>query len=406
MAASSFAPDSKSLFVMVGDMSADQHTAHIIAKLKRESPDVHVWGCGGPAMIAQGLEALHNCEDFTIIGIFEVFKHLRFFIKLRAQLLKEITRRKPSAVMLVDMGTFNLQLSVDIHKRFPDLPILYFISPQVWGSRPWRMNTMAKTISKVLVIFPFEELIYEKKNIPARFVGHPLLKNIPSSEELKTRDQFSGAHGLNPQKTIVAVFPGSRRKEVHDFMPMILSAIRTIHSDRPDIQFVISQVTEPLGEIVKGNIARAKMNDQLGKTLFPVVASDNYNLMHVADLVWVKSGTTALEVTLFGKPMLAFYKADWASYFVWCMFKRVKYIVWPNMLAGEGLVPELIQLDCRAEQLVKYTRDLLDVPTLRSQISARLLTLRDQLGQGDYAANVAEEILCAIGKPTNKVTSG
>jgi lipid-A-disaccharide synthase len=164
---------------------------------------------------------------------------------------------------------------------------------------------------------------------------------------------------------------------------------------RPETQFALSQANDDLGRAIATKIAANKQTT-INKSLRLVATSDNYNLLSICDLVWAKSGTTTLEATLYGKPMLIFIRGDWPSYLIFLAFKRVRRLGWPNLLAGKELVPELIQLDCRAEQFVKYTQDLLDVPKLREEISKELLSLRDQLGQGDYANICAQEIAKAI----------
>ena len=165
---------------------------------------------------------------------------------------------------------------------------------------------------------------------------------------------------------------------------------------RPDLQFVIAPANKDLEESIKSEIAAKKMNSLLGKSLFICQSGQNYHLVKACDLVWAKSGTTTLEVSLLGKPMLIYYRALWSTYLVFCFLKTVKRVGWPNLLAGYDLVPELIQLDCRAEQLVRYTGDLLDVPELRKEISEKLLSLRNKLGERDYAEEVAGEIVSAL----------
>lgn len=395
----------KSLFIMVGEISADRHIARLIPHLRKAAPDLNIWGVGGSMMAQAGVETLYNCEEFSFIGI-GTPRQYQFLYQLKKKLVDEIKVRKPDVVLLVDSGSFNLALSKELRKNLPTLPILYFIAPQIWGSRPWRINTIARNVTKVLLIFPFEEAIYKKRGIPARFVGHPLLKNLPTKEQLGSKADFCSAHQLDPDKPIVAVFAGSRVGEIKSFMPIVFDAIKLLKQERPTIQFVISQATEPISVIIDQQLKESGMNKLLDSGVRVVKTNETYQLMHASDIVWAKSGTTTLEATLFGKPMLVFYRAPWLTYFLFCLLKQVNRVSWPNLLAGEDLVPELIQLDYQAGQLVRYTRDLLDVPGMRERISNRLLTLRDQLGQGDYAENVAEEILTVIQPTPVQVTSG
>ncbi len=385
------------IFVVVGDMSADKHVAKLVRHLKELQPDLEVFGIGGPEMQKAGVELLYNCQDFAEVGIVRLIGKVPRWLKIKDNLLDEIDKRKPRCALLVDFGGFNIGFSSYVRKRFQSLPIVYFISPQVWGSRPWRLNELARNVSKMLVIFPFEQAIYERKGIPARFVGHPLMAN-PDIWDLKhSRDEVMRNLGLNPEKPMVAIFPGSRKQEIRDHMPVVAHAVKWMQKVRPDVQFVLSQSSDVIAGLVAEQMQKQNLKAGPDTGLILVSSDENYKLLSIADLVWAKSGTTTLETTLCGTPMLIFYRGDWLSFFLVLCFKRVKRVGWPNLLAGRELVPELIQLDCRAEKLVEYTLDLIDVPALRHEMASELRTLRDQLGQGDFSKNAALEILEIIG---------
>lgn len=383
----------KSLFICVGDLSADRHTARLIAKLKETAPELELWGLGGPEMIAQGFNSVRNVQDFSVVGIVEVWLRAGFFIKLQNELLDMLSRKRPDAVLFVDCGAMNLRIAKFLRRRFPDLPLLYFISPQVWASRPWRIKTVKETITKMLVIFPFEEEVYRQKGVSAQFIGHPLTKNVPPLEKLQDRKGFHLALGAKPERHTIAIFPGSRKQEIKDLFPALVQAMKMLLAQRQDVQFVISKANARLAQMIEEQLSLSGIGNAFGERVFFVSSEENYKLMANADIVWAKSGTTTLEVTLFGKPMLIFYRGLWISFILFMLFKRVRRVGWPNLLAGRELVPELIQLDCRAELLVRYSNDLLDVPGLREEISKALLSLRDQLGEGDYATNCLSEIM-------------
>lgn len=383
----------KSLFVCVGDISADRHMTAVLAKIRQLAPDLKVWGVGGPGMESQGVELLANCLKFATLGIIEPIKLLPFFAGLRERIIQEIGQRKPAAVLLVDFGGFNIGLAQLLRPRFPTLPIIYFISPQVWGSRPWRINVLKRCISKMLTIFPFEEIIYKSKGVEARFVGNPITMTVPGAAGQVSRESFCRQYGLEPARPIIGVFPGSRKREVTSLMPIVLEAVNWLRSERPELQFVVSRVNSVISDALDKVLDRKAGKDEI--TLLP--AGENLSLMSVSDILWTKSGTTTLEAALFGKPMLIFYRGNWISYWLVLLFKRVKRVGWPNLLAGKPVVPELIQLDCRAEQLVRYTRDWLDVPAARQEISESLKQVKGRLGQGDFAENTAYEVLSTLG---------
>lgn len=384
---------SPSLLVVVGEPSADKNTARILKRLKERQPELQIYGCGGTQMQEAGVEILYNCNDFAVLGIFEVVKSLLFFYKMRQHLLQTINERKPEAVLLVDMGGFNIQFATAVRKAHPKLPIYYFTSPQVWGSRPWRIDVLGKAITKMLTIFPFEEPLYTDKNIAARFVGSPHLVSLPDPKDLPDRKEFLEGLGLDPNKPVIAVLPGSRRQEVKAHMPILLGAMQELIEGRPDLdfQFIVSRSTEKVQALIDEFLAKSCLKDN--KKVATVTLNPNYALYKNSDLVWAKSGTTTLEITLYGRPMIIFFKANFFSYLLFLMFKTVKNVGWPNLLSGKTLVPELIQLDCRQDQFVKYTLDLFEVPGLRREVEAELLTLKELLGQGDYVDNCTEELL-------------
>lgn len=387
----------KSICVVVGDMSADKHVAKLVGHLKSLQPDLHIFGVGGPEMAKAGVEILFDCQDFAAIGFFRLIDKVPMLARIRKKILDTIDERKPDCALLVDFGGFNITFSSAVRNRFKSLPIVYFISPQVWGSRPWRLIELARNVSKMLVIFPFEQAIYERKGIPAKFVGHPLMVDPEKWDQKHSRQEIMQELGLNPEKPMVAIFPGSRKQEISDHMPVVAQAVKWMKRERPDIQFVLSQSNERIAGLVDNQMKKHRLSTQPDTGLLLVSSENNYKLLSIADLVWAKSGTTTLETTLCGAPMIIFYRGDWLSYLLVLCFKTVKRVGWPNLLAGRDLVPELIQLDCRAEKLVEYTLDLIDVPTLRQEMSSQLKTLRDQLGQGDFAKNAALEILEIIG---------
>ncbi len=387
----------RQLFVCVGDISADRHAARVVARLKEKAPDLKIWGVGGPHMEAAGVELMENCLNFATVGIIGPIKLLPFFAALRARIISEISERKPAACLLVDFGGFNIGLAQLLRPRFPALPIVYFISPQVWGSRPWRIQVLKRCISKMLTIFPFEESLYSNHGVPAKFVGHPLSLSVPSTVDPAVREEFCRRHKLSPDRPIIGIFPGSRKREILDLLPIVCDAVDWLGRERPEVQFVISRANDVLAKAIETVLSDKKYKKLLDGPLTLATVGENLSLMSTSDILWTKSGTTTLEAALLGKPMLIFYRGDWLSYWILLAFKRVKHVGWPNLLAGGLIVPELIQLDCRAELLVRYTRDWLDVPGARAEISEHLKQVKGRLGHGDFAEGAADEILASAG---------
>lgn len=382
-----------SLMVIVGDHSADHHVARVIQKLKETAPDLRIWGVGGTEMKQEGVELLYHLDEINTIGIIEVIKFLPALFKVFRTIVKQVVERKPTLILMADYGAFNLRVARYIRKKVPHQKILYFISPQVWGSRPWRIQTVKENISKMLVIFPFEETLYKQHGVRARFVGHPISEQNFDTGTSTSKVEFADSLGLRADATTIAIFPGSRPTEIKNLLPVALQAADQMLQTRPDLQFVISRTTPALKPLMEKMTERSPATDRVGKNIFFAESKHNKDLLRHADLVWAKSGTITLEVMMFGKPMLIFYRGNWLTYMFYMMFKTVKNVGWPNLLAGRTLVPELLQLDCRAQELVRYSRDLLDVPGLKEEVSQELLALKDQLGQGNYVENCTQEIL-------------
>lgn len=380
-----------SLFICVGDVSADIHASRVVSQLKRSAPQLEIWGVGGDQMQNQGVKLLHHLKDLSCFGIVEVLKYLPRLSKVKKELLQEIAHHKPAAVLLVDFGGFNLSLAKALRKKHPQLPIIYFISPQVWASRPWRLKTIARTVSKMLVIFPFEETVYQKRGISSVFVGHPLTLSLPLNSH--NREQFCSTHNLSADRPIVGIFPGSRKQEIVDLLPVIITAANWLHKERPEVQLVISRANQAMADELEAQLRKLKAASLLRQNVTLLPVGESHALMQAADILWAKSGTTTLEAALFGKPMLIFYRGNWLSYLLFLLFKRVHKVGWPNLLAGKEVVPELLQLDCRAEQFVRYTCDWLDVPSVQAEIGQELKSVRQRLGDGDFAQNAAQEIL-------------
>ena len=383
----------KSLFISVGDVSADLHAAKLIKTLKQKSPDLDIWGVGGVAMEAAGARILHNRENFAAIGLIEVIRYLPRLFEMRQDMLNQIVTKKPDALLLMDFGGFNVGFATLVRSKLKDVPIIYFISPQVWGSRPWRINAIAAAVSKMLVIFPFEESIYTKRGVKARFVGNPLTTKFQPEEQRISKEDFCQQHGLDPNRPIIGIFPGSRKQEIDGHSTVVLEAIDWLHHERPEIQFVVSKANQSMSDAFQLQVENHGFVGLLGSCLKTIGLEHNEALMTHSDILWTKSGTTTLEAALIGKPMLIFYRGSWISYFVFIIAKIVRYVGWPNLLSNEDLVPELLMLDCRAEQLVRYTRDWLDVPKLRKEISAKLKVLKGHLGEGEFTDNAAREVL-------------
>ncbi|MBX3073323.1 lipid-A-disaccharide synthase [Candidatus Obscuribacterales bacterium] len=396
-------PRPQSIFILAGDQSGDNHAAPIVERLKSLNPDLHIWGVGGPRLKAAGMDVLHDYRDFAVFGFQHVIGKLVFFRSLIAQMVSLIRERKPALLLLVDYGAVSLRIARTLRKSLPGLAIYQFISPQIWASRPWRAKTIKESNIRMLVIFPFEEVLCRKIGISSKFVGHPLTKHLAQTAN-RTKETFRDFVGLNAKNPIVAIFPGSRPQEISYILPPSLEAISFLQTTtHPDIQFVIS-VAEPSLEVkINKCIEQSGLRANQNKNLFLLPSSENHNLMSHCDMAWAKSGTTTLEVALFGKPMLIYYRGSLLDYLVVSLFKTTKLVGMPNILAGQELVPELLQNDCNPGLIARITRQILDNPAVRQNMSDKLLGLRHQLGSLDYVSECVEELIVSLSQPSNPI---
>lgn len=386
-----------SIFVFAGEQSGDNHAAPIIAELKRLNQDIEIWGVGGPELQKAGAELLYDCRAFAVIGFHQVVRNLAFFRKLIAEMVLLIKQRKPTLLFLVDCGGVNLRIARALRKSMPGLLIYQFISPQVWASRPWRVTTIKDNIDKVLVILPFEERILQNKGVLSKFVGHPLLRHRANIE---TKDAFCSLVGLNVQKPIIGLFPGSRKQEIEQMLPVFLKAACLLLKTNKDMQFVISVANTLLERAIESGVSKAKASLIRGENLFIVPSFRNHELMSHCDIAWAKSGTTTLEISLFGKPMLVCYKGSLLDYVLVSLFKTTRLIGLPHILAGYELVPELLQGDCNPALIARMTKNIFDKPSVYAKISEKLLELASKLGSRDYVCECVEEIQTSLVEAT------
>jgi lipid-A-disaccharide synthase len=270
--------------------------------------------------------------------------------------------------------------------------IYQFISPQVWASRPWRITTIKNNVSKLLVIFPFEQRLFLEKGINSKFVGHPLLNRLSRAASINTKHSFCNLAGLDPQKPIIALFPGSRKQEIAHILPEFLKAASILSTKENDMQFVISIANPLLGQSIESCMSKADASLIRGRNVFFVPSFKNHELMSHCDIAWAKCGTTTLEVGLFGKPMLICYRGSLLDYLLVGLLKTTRFVGLPNILAGQEIVPELLQNDCNPGLIARLTLQISNNPCVYEEMSKKLTELAGMLGSRDYVFECVKEI--------------
>ena len=357
------------ILVVAGDPSGDLHAANLIRALKRREPGARVAAVGGPLCREAADEFLEDLASRGVTGFLEPALKLPFLVRLRARLKAFIAARRPDALVCVDYYGFNRRVLA--LAKSAGVPAFYFVSPQVWASRPGRVKVLKRLVRRMLVIFPFEEALYRDAGVPATFVGHPLLDLLPAPQD-KTAPENPPAVGL---------LPGSRASELRRHLPIFYAAFERLRAARPGAQgLVFAAVAQPdraYGRLPEG--AR-------------LVRERDYARRRELDVALCSSGTATLENALLGVPMVVVYKLSWPTYAIARALVRVRHIAMANILAGTTVVPELIQRDARPERVALEAARFLDDPAAWSSARDQLLAVRRGLGSAGAYARAAQAI--------------
>ncbi len=371
------------LLVLTGDHSADGHAAAFIAALRETDPAWRVAGVGGDAMRTTGIELISDHRDMNVIGPGGVVRAVPSHWRLAKRILAWVDVNKPAVAVVIDYGVFHLWLAPKLRER--GVKVLYFIPPQIWGSRPWRLTKLRRAADEVLCILPFEEAYYRSKGIPATFVGNPLVARLPAPV---SKREFAVRHGLDATKTLIGLFPGSRRLEINYLLAAQVGAARLLEQRFPGrFQFVMSKAKNLKGDFFDEAFARC---GGPGVTSLKVL-EENHALLSASDLALVKSGTVTLEATLYRTPMVIMYRGPFYVYALARLLMTVKHISLPNNLVGRRLVTELWQHEANAERIAEEAEALLE-PANYAKMKAEL----DAIAQTFADAQTPQRVAAAV----------
>ncbi|HEY3120518.1 MAG TPA: lipid-A-disaccharide synthase [Vicinamibacteria bacterium] len=366
------------LLVSCGEPSGDLYAAELVRELLRREPTLEAFGLGGDRLAEQGARLLAHVRELAVVGLLEVVKHLSRLRAVFAGVLDEVDRRPPDAAVLIDYPDFNLRLARELRRR--GIPVVYYVSPQVWAWRRGRVHAIRRDVSLMLVIFPFEEAIYREAGVRVRFVGHPLVDLVRPPD----RSVFLARHGLDPGRRLVAVLPGSRPREVAHNLPPLAGAVERLARARPELQFVaVSAPTLPPGTL----------EAPLAPLGARVVSGEAHGALGSADLALVASGTATVEAALLGTPMIVVYRLAALTYVLGRPFVRVPHYAMVNLIAGRRLVPELIQRDFTPDRVAAEALALLEDPSRISAVREALAQVRDRLGPPGASGRAAEDVI-------------
>jgi lipid-A-disaccharide synthase len=375
---------SEEVLIVAGEASADLHAARALAELRKLRPGVHAFGVGGARLREAGLEVIAPAEDISVMGLAEVLPRIPRILSILRQLARSAAERRPRAALLVDLPDFNLRLAARL-KRL-GIPVVYYVSPMIWAWRQGRARKIARIVDRMLCILPFEERFYEGTGVSARFVGHPFAEKPPPRPTAAYRAEL----GLPSGRTTIAIMPGSRPSELRRLLPPMLEAAERIREVHPDAQFVVPVAPTLRPEALRPYLASHQTLE------VKLVDGRAEEAVGASDAALVKSGTSTLETALMLRPMVVVYKLSWLSYLVGRLLVRIAHFALVNILAGRGIVPELLQRQASPERMAAEVNRLLGDPAARDAQLAALREVRSSLGEPGAPRRVAEEIARAM----------
>ncbi|MBZ2161716.1 lipid-A-disaccharide synthase [Alteromonas stellipolaris] len=330
--------------MVAGEPSGDVLAAGMVGELKRLYPDAIIEGIGGPNMQAQGFHSLFDMETLSVMGLVEVLSHLPAILKVKKALLAHFSNNPPDIFVGIDAPDFNLRVEKELKAK--GIKTIHYVSPTIWAWREKRVHKIAKAAGRVLGLFPFEQQVYDKYDVPYTFVGHTMADSIAL-----TPDQQASRKTLNLpiDKAVLAVLPGSRRGEVDTLLPIFIKTMEKIAAQRPDIEFVIPAANMHRLEQINSMLKEA--NNVTERLPIHVTEGTSRDAMIASDVILLASGTATLEAMLCKRPMVVAYKLSPITYKIMQRLYKAPFFALPNLLANEALVPELLQDDVNPDTL-------------------------------------------------------
>ena len=374
----------KKVLIVTGEASGDLHASHLVKEMLTLEPNLYCYGMGGEKLRAAGAHIVFDIAQLAVMGITEVIRHFGQIYRVFTTLKGILKNDRPDLIILVDYPDFNLRLAKVAHKY--GVPVLYYISPQIWAWRTNRIKQIAKVVKKMIVVFPFERSFYEEAGIDVTFTGHPLLDTVKAT---KTKEENIKYFGLDPHKTTIGLLPGSRISEVKKLLPPMVGAAHQLAEQFSNLQFIL-----PVAPVLERREIEKLL--QGSKVAISVVDNSIYDVIDIAHLVVVASGTATLETALLSTPMVIVYKMSSISFLIGKTLVKVPYIGMANIMAGKKVVPELIQNEATADNITAEVTHLLQDNHYYQKVCEDLTSIKQELGKpgaSKRAAQIAVDML-------------
>ena len=375
----------KKILIVAGESSGDLYGARLVEAVLSLSPHAEFYGIGGREMEKMGVNLFFSSSALSVVGITEVLEKMGPIYRAWREMKRFILTQRPNLAVLIDYPGFNLRLAKVLQEHA--VPVLYYVSPQVWAWRPRRIRKIAKRVDKMAVIFPFEVSLYQRKGVDVEFVGHPLLDIL---EEDLTREQSRRRLGVPVGSILIGLLPGSREREVKSLLPPLLEAAEILNRDFPSCRFLLPLASTLEKRLVQGYVKGSQL-------IIDVVEGRTFEVMKASDILLVASGTATLEGALAGVPMVIIYRVSPLSYVIGRIVVKVKCIGLANIVVGRKVVPELIQGEVRPFIIAQEAGNILRDPLRREYIQKEFEGVSEKLGGRGASQRVAQIALQMMG---------
>jgi len=368
------------ILIVAGEASGDLHAAHIVRGVRERRPDVRFYGIGGKDMRAAGAEILIDSAELAVVGLWEVLAHRKTIFGALERMQRLLQERRPDLLLLTDYPDFNLRLAKTA--KALGIPVLYYISPQVWAWREGRVKTIRERVDMMAVVFPFEADFYRRHGVPVRYVGHPLITEERPLEQ--ARSAIRESFGLGDGDRVLGLYPGSRRSEIRRLLPVILQTARRVRERLPQVRFLLPLASTLSETDLEPWQAAIRDLD------IPVIRSRTREVTAACDAIVTVSGTVTLEIALAETPMVIINKLAWLTWQIVRRMVKLEHVGLCNIVAGERLVPERLQHEATAEHITADLLPMLEDENVNRKYRQRLARVRDILStppeDGDIVA--------------------